>query len=158
MQRKKGNKKGMVCLLAESYLYSGAFDLSLPSWFFKHNKDCFYFLWLQHFRGLSFPTISSVGPNAAIMHYSPQSETCAEMDPNSIYLCDSGAQVCQIVIIACCPWNVIYVEVVHWILTFFSFYWYVDGTIEVSRWNNWYNSYFSFWETLSTWESMLYCG
>ncbi|KAJ4714467.1 putative Xaa-pro aminopeptidase [Melia azedarach] len=46
----------------------------------------------EHFRGLSFPTISSVGPNAAIMHYSPQAETCAELDPNSIYLVDSGAQ------------------------------------------------------------------
>lgn len=49
---------------------------------------------LQHFRGLSFPTISSVGPNAAVIHYSPQAETCAELDPNSIYLFDSGAQVC----------------------------------------------------------------
>ncbi|KAG8642492.1 aminopeptidase P1 [Manihot esculenta] len=44
------------------------------------------------FRGLSFPTISSVGPNAAIIHYSPKAETCSELDPNSIYLCDSGAQ------------------------------------------------------------------
>ncbi|PPE02173.1 hypothetical protein GOBAR_DD00771 [Gossypium barbadense] len=47
----------------------------------------------EHFRGLSFPTISSVGPNAAIIHYSPQAKTCAELDPNSIYLFDSGAQV-----------------------------------------------------------------
>ncbi|XP_071722446.1 aminopeptidase P1 [Rutidosis leptorrhynchoides] len=46
----------------------------------------------EHFRGLSFPTISSVGPNAAIMHYSPEAETCAELDPDKIYLCDSGAQ------------------------------------------------------------------
>ncbi|MED6197168.1 actin patch protein [Stylosanthes scabra] len=46
----------------------------------------------EHFRGLSFPTISSVGPNAAIIHYSPQAETCAELDPDKIYLCDSGAQ------------------------------------------------------------------
>ncbi|KAK6258387.1 hypothetical protein SCA6_012861 [Theobroma cacao] len=46
----------------------------------------------EHFRGLSFPTISSVGPNAAIIHYSPQAETCAELDPDSIYLFDSGAQ------------------------------------------------------------------
>jgi len=47
----------------------------------------------QHFRGLSFPTISSVGSNAAIIHYGPQAETCAELDPESIYLFDSGAQV-----------------------------------------------------------------
>ncbi|KAL8477209.1 hypothetical protein ACS0TY_029486 [Phlomoides rotata] len=46
----------------------------------------------EHFRGLSFPTISSVGPNGAIIHYSPEAETCAELDPNSMYLCDSGAQ------------------------------------------------------------------
>ncbi|KAF3546682.1 hypothetical protein DY000_02009368 [Brassica cretica] len=46
----------------------------------------------EHFRGLSFPTISSVGSNAAIIHYSPEPEACAEMDPDKIYLCDSGAQ------------------------------------------------------------------
>ncbi|XP_071913487.1 aminopeptidase P1-like isoform X1 [Coffea arabica] len=46
----------------------------------------------EHFRGLSFPTISSVGPNAAIIHYSPDAKSCADLDPNSIYLFDSGAQ------------------------------------------------------------------
>ncbi|XP_019154663.1 PREDICTED: probable Xaa-Pro aminopeptidase P [Ipomoea nil] len=46
----------------------------------------------EHFRGLSFPTISSVGSNAAIIHYSPAVETCAELDPDCIYLFDSGAQ------------------------------------------------------------------
>uniref|UniRef100_A0A7N0T7V3 Xaa-Pro aminopeptidase P n=1 Tax=Kalanchoe fedtschenkoi TaxID=63787 RepID=A0A7N0T7V3_KALFE len=46
----------------------------------------------EHFRGLSFPTISSVGPNAAIIHYSPEPKSCAELDPNHIYLFDSGAQ------------------------------------------------------------------
>ncbi|XP_019423460.1 PREDICTED: probable Xaa-Pro aminopeptidase P [Lupinus angustifolius] len=46
----------------------------------------------EHFRGLSFPTISSVGANAAIIHYKPQAETCAELDPDKIYLFDSGAQ------------------------------------------------------------------
>ncbi|XP_060675011.1 aminopeptidase P1 isoform X1 [Ziziphus jujuba] len=46
----------------------------------------------EHFRGLSFPTISSVGPNAAIIHYAPQAEACAELNPDSIYLFDSGAQ------------------------------------------------------------------
>ncbi|XP_054824662.1 aminopeptidase P1 [Prosopis cineraria] len=46
----------------------------------------------ENFRGLSFPTISSVGPNAAIIHYCPQAETCAELDPDKIYLFDSGAQ------------------------------------------------------------------
>ncbi|KAA0036249.1 hypothetical protein IC582_018407 [Cucumis melo] len=46
----------------------------------------------EHFRGLSFPTISSVGSNAAIIHYGAKAETCAELDPESIYLFDSGAQ------------------------------------------------------------------
>merc|ERR1712093_118694 len=45
-----------------------------------------------HFRGLSFTTISSTGPNAAIIHYSPDPEDCATVDPSQIYLCDSGAQ------------------------------------------------------------------
>ncbi|KAF5451409.1 hypothetical protein F2P56_026519 [Juglans regia] len=46
----------------------------------------------EYFRGLSFRTISSVGPNAAIIHYAPHAETCAEFDPDRIYLFDSGAQ------------------------------------------------------------------
>ncbi|KAM7529743.1 hypothetical protein LguiB_033153 [Lonicera macranthoides] len=47
----------------------------------------------EHFRGLSFRTISSVGPHGAIIHYSPNPKTCSELDPDSIYLCDSGGQV-----------------------------------------------------------------
>jgi Xaa-Pro aminopeptidase len=46
----------------------------------------------EHFRGLSFPTISSVGPNAAIIHYKPEASTCSELDADKMYLCDSGAQ------------------------------------------------------------------
>lgn len=46
----------------------------------------------EHFKGLSFPTISSVGPNASIIHYAPEAGTCAELDADSIYLFDSGAQ------------------------------------------------------------------
>eukprot|EP00898_Chlorokybus_atmophyticus_P006268 jgi/Chlat1/6642/Chrsp49S06121 len=46
----------------------------------------------EHFVGLSFPTISSVGANAAIIHYRPQQDKCAEFDPDKMYLCDSGAQ------------------------------------------------------------------
>lgn len=47
---------------------------------------------LEHFRGLSFTTISSTGPNGAIIHYSPDPKTCPAIDPKQIYLCDSGAQ------------------------------------------------------------------
>ncbi|QIW98411.1 hypothetical protein AMS68_003929 [Peltaster fructicola] len=42
--------------------------------------------------GLSFDTISSTGANAAIIHYKAEKESCAVIDPNKIYLCDSGAQ------------------------------------------------------------------
>jgi Xaa-Pro aminopeptidase len=46
----------------------------------------------EHFMGLSFDTISSTGPNAAVIHYSPTRGNCATVDVNQIYLCDSGAQ------------------------------------------------------------------
>jgi Xaa-Pro aminopeptidase len=44
------------------------------------------------FVGLSFPTISSTGPNAAVIHYKPEPGNCSTIDPTKIYLCDSGAQ------------------------------------------------------------------
>ncbi|GAA93903.1 uncharacterized protein L969DRAFT_84646 [Mixia osmundae IAM 14324] len=47
---------------------------------------------LPRYKGLSFTTISSTGPNAAIIHYSPDPESCATIDKDQIYLCDSGAQ------------------------------------------------------------------
>jgi Xaa-Pro aminopeptidase len=46
----------------------------------------------QNFMGLSFPTISSSGPNAAVIHYQPEKGLCSIVDPEAIYLCDSGAQ------------------------------------------------------------------
>ena len=46
----------------------------------------------DRFVGLSFPTISSTGPNAAVIHYQPEAGSCATIDPSKIYLCDSGAQ------------------------------------------------------------------
>ncbi|KAF7313869.1 RNA helicase [Mycena chlorophos] len=47
---------------------------------------------LDLFVGLSFPTISSTGPNGAIIHYSPDANDCAVVKQDQIYLCDSGAQ------------------------------------------------------------------
>ncbi|KAF9494779.1 Creatinase/aminopeptidase [Pleurotus eryngii] len=47
---------------------------------------------LALFKGLSFPTISSTGPNGAIIHYSPDPQDCAIVKKEQIYLCDSGAQ------------------------------------------------------------------
>ena len=46
----------------------------------------------ENFMGLSFSTISSTGANAAVIHYEPEPGNCATIDPNAIYLCDSGAQ------------------------------------------------------------------
>ncbi|KAK0622863.1 peptidase M24, structural domain-containing protein [Immersiella caudata] len=46
----------------------------------------------QDFVGLSFDTISSTGANAAVIHYKPEKGSCGIIDPNAIYLCDSGAQ------------------------------------------------------------------
>lgn len=41
---------------------------------------------------LSFDTISGAGPNGAIMHYKASAETNRPIEPNSVYLCDSGGQ------------------------------------------------------------------
>ncbi|XP_031144945.1 xaa-Pro aminopeptidase 1 isoform X1 [Sander lucioperca] len=46
----------------------------------------------KEFVGLSFPTISSVGPNGAIIHYRPLPETNRTLSMNEVYLIDSGAQ------------------------------------------------------------------
>lgn len=42
--------------------------------------------------GDSFPTISSVGSNAAIIHYRPEQATCKKLSTDTVYLCDTGAQ------------------------------------------------------------------
>ncbi|KAI6131463.1 peptidase M24, structural domain-containing protein [Pisolithus croceorrhizus] len=47
---------------------------------------------LDNFMGLSFTAISSVGPNAAIIHYSPDPNDCTMITKDEIYLCDSGGQ------------------------------------------------------------------
>ncbi|XP_011861278.1 PREDICTED: xaa-Pro aminopeptidase 1 [Vollenhovia emeryi] len=46
----------------------------------------------DHFVGLSFTTISSVGPHGAVIHYSPTAETDVPITDKELYLCDSGAQ------------------------------------------------------------------
>lgn len=46
----------------------------------------------QHFRGISFPTISACGSNAAIVHYYPTPETDKKITRDEIYLIDSGGQ------------------------------------------------------------------
>jgi Xaa-Pro aminopeptidase len=44
------------------------------------------------FRTLSFDSISAFGPNAAIIHYSPNAKTAAQITKNGLYLLDAGAQ------------------------------------------------------------------
>lgn len=46
----------------------------------------------KYFVGLSFDTISSTGPNAAVIHYQAERGNCSVIDPKAVYLCDSGAQ------------------------------------------------------------------
>lgn len=43
-------------------------------------------------RDLSFDTISATGPNGAICHYKVTDETNRAIEPNSVYLVDSGGQ------------------------------------------------------------------
>lgn len=46
----------------------------------------------EHFRDLSFPTISGFGPNGAIVHYRVTPENAAKIGDSAPYLVDSGAQ------------------------------------------------------------------
>jgi Xaa-Pro aminopeptidase len=43
-------------------------------------------------RDLSFDTISGAGPNGAVVHYRVSEETNRRIEPNSVYLVDSGGQ------------------------------------------------------------------
>ena len=43
-------------------------------------------------KDLSFDTISGAGPNGAIVHYRVSEETNRRLEPNSVYLVDSGGQ------------------------------------------------------------------
>ncbi|KAE8668858.1 long chain acyl-CoA synthetase 7, peroxisomal-like isoform X1 [Hibiscus syriacus] len=44
------------------------------------------------FLDTSFDTISGSGANGAIIHYRPEPEICSVVDPNKLFLLDSGAQ------------------------------------------------------------------
>ena len=46
----------------------------------------------EHFRDLSFPTISGAGPNGAIVHYHATPRSERRLEPGMLYLVDSGAQ------------------------------------------------------------------
>ncbi|TNV80867.1 hypothetical protein FGO68_gene9209 [Halteria grandinella] len=44
------------------------------------------------YQGPSFDTISSMGPNGAVIHYKPEKDTALKMNNKEIYLLDSGVQ------------------------------------------------------------------
>lgn len=44
------------------------------------------------FVGPSFDTISSIGPNGAVIHYKPEKDDCKALNNDEIYLLDSGGQ------------------------------------------------------------------
>ncbi len=46
----------------------------------------------EHFRGLSFETISAYGPHGAIIHYAVTDESDSALKPEGLYLVDSGGQ------------------------------------------------------------------
>ncbi|ODV79660.1 X-Pro aminopeptidase [Suhomyces tanzawaensis NRRL Y-17324] len=46
----------------------------------------------ENFKGLSFATISATEANGAIVHYSPTRGACSTINPNKMYLNDSGSQ------------------------------------------------------------------
>ncbi|MBI1775314.1 MAG: aminopeptidase P family protein [Proteobacteria bacterium] len=46
----------------------------------------------EHFRDLSFDTISGAGPNGAIVHYRAEPKSQGKLAPGQLYLVDSGAQ------------------------------------------------------------------
>jgi len=40
----------------------------------------------------SFESISSIGPNGAVIHYKPEQDTAKPLNNDEIYLLDSGGQ------------------------------------------------------------------
>ncbi len=47
---------------------------------------------LPHFRGESFPAISGAGEHGAVIHYRVTPESDRPLQPDELYLCDSGSQ------------------------------------------------------------------
>lgn len=47
---------------------------------------------IEDFKGLSFPTISAYGANAAMMHYEAKKDNCASVENKGFLLVDSGGQ------------------------------------------------------------------
>jgi len=75
-----------LCWLSETAPAGGVTEISAANKIdgLRHNNDLC--------TGLSFRTISGAGPNGAIVHYSVTESTNRELQPESLYLVDSGGQ------------------------------------------------------------------
>lgn len=92
--------------MKECHIYDGAALVAFLAWLehtvhiknekvteFEAAEKAFYFRSQQKYNmGLSFDTISSTGPNAAIVHYKPSENESSVINPDHIYLVDSGGQ------------------------------------------------------------------
>ena len=87
----------------KAHVKDGAVMVQLLKWVKDHAAEgpteCDVAAFLDQMRidqenslGISFGTIAGYGPNGAIVHYGPQPETCAKLEPKSFLLVDSGAQ------------------------------------------------------------------
>jgi len=64
----------------------GVTEIAAADTLHQFRRDC------GDLRDLSFDTISGAGPNGAIVHYRVSEETNRTLEPNSVYLVDSGGQ------------------------------------------------------------------
>ena len=44
------------------------------------------------YKGPSFDTISSIGPNGAVIHYKPEKDSALKLNDRELYLLDNGGQ------------------------------------------------------------------
>ncbi len=72
--------------LAEAGLNGGETEISAAARLLAFRQQ------VEGFRGESFPAISGAGEHGAIIHYRVTDETDRRIDPNEVYLIDSGAQ------------------------------------------------------------------
>lgn len=86
--------------------------------------ECFIFRQQSLYVSPSFPTISSSGPNGAIIHYQPSKESSRQLSLDEPYLCDSG-----------CQFRYYYMYILSMIFTVFIFLPLLlrDGTTDVTR-------------------------
>lgn len=100
----------------------------------------------ESYRRLSYQTISAVGPNAAMAHYTPTNETDRQITRTEIYLIDSGTQYKG-------KYHVNYVRSgsfsmfnINHRIYFRSFH--ITFDLYINRWNDKYDTYGTLWHTI----------